>query len=58
MAVAARVQSREKLQSFLRGLSAYCESLVDEAEAAAAERKLRTDASHREFSMLMEKLQV
>ena len=56
MAVGVHGQSRDKLQSFLRGLSAYCESLADEAMTAAEERKHKTDASHREFSLLIEKL--
>ena len=56
MAAGVHGQSRDKLQSFLRGLSAYCDSLADEAVTAAEERKHKTDASHREFSLLIEKL--
>ena len=37
-------------------ISAYCESLADEAEAATEERKAKTEASRLEFDALMDKL--
>ena len=37
-------------------ISAYCESLADEAEVATEERKAKTEASRLEFDALMDKL--